>query len=155
MSKKARDIMTRNVIVVEKDTTINNLIETFLDHRISCAPVVTQKKKLIGIVTKTDVLGYFLDLDLDLTVKVGLKDILEYSSEHSDMEISPETEQKVGNIMTKNPITAGENSSIESLAKTMINKNIHRVIIRKGEKIVGIVSTLDILHHIAGIDKNE
>ena len=155
MSKKARDIMTRNVIVVEKDTTINNLIETFLDHRISCAPVVTQKKKLIGIVTKTDVLGYFLDLDLDLTVKVGLKDILEYSSEHSDMEISPETEQKVGNIMTKNPITAGENSSIESLAKTMINKNIHRVIIRKGDKIVGIVSTLDILHHIAGIDKNE
>jgi len=155
MSKKARDIMTRNVIVVEKDTTINNLIETFLDHKISCAPVVTQKKKLIGIVTKTDVLGYFLDLDLDLTVKVGLKDILEYNSEHSDMEISPETEQKVGNIMTKNPITAGENSSIESLAKTMINKNIHRVIIKKGDKIVGIVSTLDILHHIAGIDKNE
>ena len=155
MSKKARDIMTRNVIVVEKDTTINNLIETFLDHRISCAPVVTKKKKLIGIVTKTDVLGYFLDLDLDLTVKVGLKDILEYNSEHSDMEIAPETEQKVGNIMTKNPITAGENSSIESLAKTMINKNIHRVIIKKGDKIVGIVSTLDILHHIAGIDKNE
>ena len=155
MSKKARDIMTRNVIVVEKDTTINNLIETFLDHKISCAPVVTQKKKLIGIVTKTDVLGYFLDLDLDLTVKVGLKDILEYNSEHSDMEISPETEQKVGNIMTKNPITAGENSSIESLAKTMINKNIHRVIIEKGKKIVGIVSTLDILYHIAGIDKNE
>jgi len=147
--------MTRNVIVVEKDTTINNLIETFLDHKISCAPVVTQKKKLIGIVTKTDVLGYFLDLDLDLTVKVGLKDILEYSSEHSDMEISPETEQKVGNIMTKNPITAGENSSIESLAKTMINKNIHRVIIKKGDKILGIVSTLDILHHIAGTDKNE
>ena len=48
MSKKARDIMTRNVIVVEKDTTINNLIETFLDHKISCAPVVTQKKNSLA-----------------------------------------------------------------------------------------------------------
>ena len=153
MTKKARDIMTRNVIVVEKETPINNLIEIFLDHKISCAPVVTKKKKLIGIVTKTDVLGYFLDLDLDLTLKVGLKDILEFGSEHSNMEISSETEQKVHTIMTKNPITAGENSTIESLAETMIDNNIHRVIIKKGGKVVGIVSTLDILHHIAGTDK--
>ena len=57
--------------------------------------------------------------------------------------------------MTKNPLTAGENSTIESLAETMIDNNIHRVIIKKGGKVVGIVSTLDILYHAAGIDKNE
>ena len=65
MSKTARDIMTKNVIVVDESTSINALIEIFLENKISCAPVVKKKKKLVGIVTKTDVLGYFLDLDLD------------------------------------------------------------------------------------------
>ena len=87
MEKKARDIMTKNVIVVEEDAPISKLIETFLEHKISCTPVVNKKKKLIGIVTKTDVLGYFLDLDLDLTVKLGLRGILESGSEQGDMEI--------------------------------------------------------------------
>jgi len=155
MSKTARDIMTKNVIVVDENTSINALIGIFLENKISCAPVVKKKKKLVGIVTKTDILGYFLDLDLDLTIKVGLKDILEYGSEHSDMEIFSDTEQTVGSIMARNPITAREDTTIESLAETMIDRNIHRLIILKGKKIVGLVSTLDILYHVAGIDKNE
>ena len=154
MEKKARDIMTKNVIVVEEDAPISKLIETFLEHKISCTPVVNKKKKLIGIATKTDVLGYFLDLDLDLTVKLGLRGILESGSEQGDMEISSCTEQNVGSIMTRNPITADEDCSIELLAEMMIANNIHRVIIEKGNKITGIVSTLDILQHVAGTDKN-
>ena len=58
------------------------------------------------------------------------------------------------NIMTPNPITAGKNTTIESLAKTKIDYNIHRLIIEKDSAIVGIVSTFDILYHVAGIDKN-
>ena len=56
--------------------------------------------------------------------------------------------------MTPNPITFGENTGIESLAKIMIDHNIHRLIIEKDSAIVGIISTLDILYHVAGIDKN-
>ena len=155
MSKTARDIMTKNVIVVDENTSINALIGIFLESKLSCAPVVKKKKKLVGIVTKTDLLGYFLDLDLDLTVKVGLKDILEYGAEHSVMEISSETEQTVGSIMARDPITAREDTTIEFLAEMMIDRNIHRLIIMKGKKIAGLVSTLDILYHVAGIDKNE
>ena len=32
----------------------------------------------------------------------------------------------------------------------MINKRIHRLIITKGKKITGIISTLDIISHVAG-----
>lgn len=56
--------------------------------------------------------------------------------------------------MTPNPIAVGENTNIESLAKIMIDHNIHRSIIEKDSAIVGIISTLDILYHVAGIDKN-
>ena len=156
MSKTAKNIMTRKVIVVKEDMMVNDLIDLFLEKKISCAPVLDRKKKLIGVVTKTDILGRFMDLDLDLTLKVGLKDILE--SPHpdlSELEVSSEPELKVGQIMTPKPITAGENTTVEKLAEIMIKNGIHRLIIKKGGKIVGIVSTLDMLYHVAGKNKNE
>ncbi|MFC1692180.1 CBS domain-containing protein [Candidatus Latescibacterota bacterium] len=154
MSKIAGDIMTKNIITVKDDTSINNLIGIFIENKISCAPVVNKKEQLVGIVTKTDVLSYLLDIDLDVSLKVHLKDVVESITEHGDFEISSETDLKAGNIMTPNPITADENTSIESLAKIMIDHNIHRLIIEKDSAIVGIISTLDILYHVAGIDKN-
>jgi len=147
--------MTRNIIVVEEDTSINNLIRIFMDNKISCVPVVNDEKKLVGIVTKTDVLGHFMDIDLHISVKDTLQDILEFSSEQRDLETVPETEMKVRAIMTPNPITTGEDTTVESLAKTMVNNKIHRLIITRDNEIAGIVSTLDILYHVAGIDKHE
>jgi CBS domain-containing protein len=155
MIRTARDIMTRDVVVVDKGTSIHKLIEIFLEHSISCAPVVNKKKKLIGIVTKTDILGYFMDLDLDLTLKVGLKDLMEFGAEHSDTEITTDMNQKVDGIMSPGPLTAEEDTSIKKLAKTMIKNSIHRLIVEKDGAITGIVSTLDILYYVAGIDKNE
>ena len=155
MIHKARDIMTMNIIVVEEDTSINNLIRIFMDNKISCVPVVNDEKKLVGIVTKTDVLGHFMDIDLHISIKDTLQDILEFSSEQRDLETVPETEMKVRAIMTPNPITTGEDTTVESLAKTMIENNIHRLIITRDNEIAGIVSTLDILYHVAGIDKHE
>ncbi len=155
MIHTAQDIMTRNIIVVEEDASINNLIRIFMDNKISCVPVVNDEKKLVGIVTKTDVLGYFMDIDIHISIKDTLQDILEFSSEKRDLETVPETEMKVRAIMTPNPITTGEDTSVESLAKIMINNKIHRLIITRDNMIVGIVSTLDILYHVAEIDKHE
>lgn len=156
MNKTAKDIMTRKVIVVKKDMMVNDLIDFFLEKKISCAPVVDSKKKLVGIVTKTDILGRFMDLDLDLSLKVGLKDILDtHHPALSELEVSSETELRVGQIMTPKPITVGENTAIEKLAEIMIKNGIHRLIIKKGSKIVGIVSTIDVLYHVAGKTKNE
>ena len=85
--------------------------------------------------------------------RINLKKF-EGNSEHGDLETASETDLKVNNIMTPNPITVDENTSIESLAKIMLDHNIHRLIIEKDSDIVGIISTRDILYHIAGIDKN-
>ncbi len=155
MKETAKDIMTRKVIVVKKDMRINDLIELFLKNKISCAPVVDRKKKLVGIVTKTDILSRFMNFDLDFTLKVGLKDILESHPDLSELKVSSKTESKAGQIMTPNPITASENTAIEKLAEIMIENGVHRLIIKKVGNIVGIVSTLDMLYYIAGKTKNE
>jgi len=155
MIDKARDIMTRKLIVVNENTTIDNLIRIFMENNISCVPVVSDEMKLIGIVTKTDILGYLMDKDIHLSLKHVLQDIFEYRSEHGDKdrEAPSETEITVRDIMTPNPITCGEKTSVTSMAKKMIKKKIHRLIITRDNEIVGIVSTLDILYHVAGFKK--
>ena len=51
--------------------------------------------------------------------------------------------------MTSRIITAQSDDTIDRLAKIMFDKKVHRVIIQDKGSVVGIVSTLDILHAVS------
>jgi CBS domain-containing protein len=152
MTHKASDIMTRNVIVVGEETSVSDLIRLFVENKISCAPVMNEDGKLVGIVTNTDILGFFLDIDIDISVKKALENIIEYSGKQCFTGFQQES--IVRNIMTIDPVTADVETTVQALAQTMVEKNIHRVVIMHDHEIKGIVSTIDILYHVAGIEKH-
>jgi len=52
----ATDIMTRNPIVVKRDTEIGEIIDIMLQRVIVLVPVVDDDKKLIGVVARLDIL---------------------------------------------------------------------------------------------------
>ena len=52
----ARDIMSVDPICVRPHTTIRELARTFEEHEISGAPVIDQSGKVVGVVTKTDLI---------------------------------------------------------------------------------------------------
>jgi len=147
--------MTEDVITVDEHKHVNDLIKLFIDNGISSAPVVAENGDLVGIVTKTDILGHFLDLDLEISVKIALQDILEHVLDHSGAEVTTDTELTVGKIMTNEPLTADIKTPIKELSKRMIKHNIHRMIITENDCVCGLISTLDILYHVAGIEKHE
>jgi len=155
MMKTAKDVMTRGVIVVEEDMKVYRLMGILDDNKISGVPVINKDGKLVGIVTKSDVLGTFLDFGIDLNLKIGLKDILELEPEKGSAVIKPETELEVRDAMTPKPVTASEDTTIKKLAEIMIDKKIHRIIITRDNSIVGIISTLDLLHYVAGRSRDE
>jgi signal-transduction protein with cAMP-binding, CBS, and nucleotidyltransferase domain len=41
-----------------------------------------------------------------------------------------------------------ERASLQSITRMMMRKHIHRVIVRKGRKVAGIISALDILKSV-------
>ncbi|MEM0117004.1 MAG: CBS domain-containing protein [Conexivisphaerales archaeon] len=51
-----RDFMTRHPITTEKKTDLAEAAKLMLMHKISGLPVVDNKRKVLGIVTKTDIL---------------------------------------------------------------------------------------------------
>ena len=56
MSKTAADIMEKNVITAQKDTSIFDLVDMFVENNITAIPIIKDDKEIIGIVTDADLL---------------------------------------------------------------------------------------------------
>jgi len=150
----ARDLMTEKVVCVTPETSIHDLIKLLVKNQITGAPVVDREGALVGVVSKTDVVEY----DGKTRKKTGESTNKSFYHETNgklkkelDKLLKTKTFGKalVKDIMTTRVITAQTDDSIDRLAKIMHDKKIHRVVIREGEQVVGVVSTLDILHAVS------
>jgi CBS domain-containing protein len=52
-----RDVMSKGVVAVEADADIEDALKVLLIEKFGCLPVI-EKKKLVGILTDTDLLEY-------------------------------------------------------------------------------------------------
>ncbi|HRB16152.1 MAG: CBS domain-containing protein [Nitrospira sp.] len=60
LNKRAHQIMSRKLITVAADTTVEAAARLLLEHRVSCLPVVTTTGHLEGIITWRDLLREYL-----------------------------------------------------------------------------------------------
>jgi CBS domain-containing protein len=50
------DIVTRDVLTVDRDTPAYEAAELLLEHKVGCLPVIGDDAQLVGLVTETDFL---------------------------------------------------------------------------------------------------
>ena len=150
----ARDLMTEKVVCVHPETPIHDLIKILVKNHIHGAPVVSKDGKLVGVVSKTDIVEY--DAKASKKKKISSQKSF-YNDTNGKLKKDFEKAKKtkdfgkavVKNIMTTHVITAKADDTIDRLAKIMFDKKVHRAIIQDKESVVGIVSTLDILHAVS------
>ncbi len=123
MILRAKDVMTRNLITLRANYSVNLAKEIFISKKITGAPVLDDDENLIGIVSLFD-LTCCLEKDL---------------------------EKPISEIMSPHVKTAEAETSLEIIAKTMIEEHIHRLIIIKPgtSQPVGLVSSFDLLKFLA------
>jgi len=59
---KVKDIMSRNVITVDADDTVEKAAVIMLEHRVGGLPVVNKKGEMIGIITQGDVFRVLISI---------------------------------------------------------------------------------------------
>lgn len=59
---KVQEIMTENPVTIPFDSTVEEAAEVLLEKKISGAPVVDEKGKVIGIITKNDLFRVLISL---------------------------------------------------------------------------------------------
>ncbi|MEE9524457.1 MAG: CBS domain-containing protein, partial [Thermodesulfovibrionales bacterium] len=142
----AKDIMSKKVISVPPDTTVEAIARIFSVNRITGVPVVDEHNRIIGVVSESDIIIYETYQEPHLVDR--LKNVI--------LPEAHEREAKPGGIaseiMTVPVITAREETPLRELIQSTIEKKIKRIIIADDEgHPVGVVSRIDIvkaLEHI-------
>ncbi|HHV58964.1 MAG TPA: CBS domain-containing protein [Clostridiaceae bacterium] len=120
--------MTTNPFTVSPDQTIPDAHEIMTRHGIRRLPVV-KDGKLVGIVTKEDVL------------RASPSQATTFSIGEITYLLS---KTKVGRIMTKNPVTISSNALLEEAATLMRDNKIGFLPVVDNGKLVGIITESDI-----------
>jgi len=149
----AKDIMTKEVITVTADVTIEGLARIFTRHDISGAAVIDAEGKLIGIVTENDLIK--MEQKLHIPTVINIFDAVIYlgSSKRFEEDIKRMAATKVEDIYRKDIVTITESSTVEEIATIMSEKDIHHLPVVKKGKLVGIVGKKDIVRAIAKIER--
>ncbi len=151
---KAKDIMSTDLITVNKDTDIGILSKIFIDKKINSLPVVDHEGKLIGIVSETDLV--YQDASLHIPTVFTIFDSIFYlqSSKHFKDDLKKITSSKVKDIMTDKVISIKEDDSIYDIATIITEKKFYSIpVVDDNNKLKGIVSRFDIIKSMTDENK--
>lgn len=122
---KVKRWMTTNVVTVTKDKTVKQAAAIMDAHDIGTL-IVVEERKPIGVFTERDILRQIIAMD-----------------------INP-ANVEVGTFMTKKAICGTEDMDEEMVARTMHLNEVKRLpVVNETGELVGIVTKLDVLTHLA------
>jgi len=144
----ASQVMTRDVLSARPDWSVDQLIEFLTDHGISGAPVVSEQDTPIGVVSLTDVARGGALTERDAQAPAYYRQGLEHlvgRDELNAFRVELESQTTVGDIMTRVVFSVDESASVQEVATAMVTGRIHRVLVTQSKKVVGIISSMDLL----------
>lgn len=142
----AKDIMTKEVVTVHIQDTVESVIKLLIDKDISGVPVVDNENKLIGIVSEGDLIYKSKKFHFPLYFTILDSYIFLESTDMIKKQMLKMSAYSVGTMMTEDVVSASEDESVERLATLMSEKNVNRIPIVNGEnQVVGIVTRKDII----------
>lgn len=150
----AKDIMNSDVIVAQDNMTVQELTNLLTSNMITGAPVVDDSGKPVGVVSTTDIVRSRVGRTATFKEKPEPSYYLRSWEDKLDEEevrhfhIEEDDGLLVRDIMTPLIFKVPENAGIAEMADTMIGGRIHRLIVTKEDRVVGIVTTLDMLKAI-------
>jgi len=131
MSLTAKEIMSGDVIAVTPATPLKEFARLCAEDNISGAPVVRIDGTLVGVVSRTDLVRRMLEDD----TRFG-------ANEQRSFELD---ERQVADIMNPDVLTVDEDTPVSSIANDMARQRVHRVIVMDNGRVVGVVTSLDVL----------
>ena len=124
-----RKLMRTDVVTLQADEPLINAVEATASERIRHVPVL-DGDRLVGILSQND-------------IKHATPSPLVEGNEAQYRTILHET--PVRRIMRRAPITAPPDATLSDIIRLMVDHKIGSVPILEGQKLVGIVSELDVL----------
>ena len=140
-SVTAKDVMTRDVVFVKRNSALEAVADILNRHAISGVPVIDDNKNVVGVISEKDFLFHMGAQNQKTFMGV----IAQCLKNKGCVAISMR-KQKAEDIMTAPAITISENTPVSEIAEIFTEKNINRApVTDPGNKLTGIVTRTDIV----------
>ncbi|MBX3148412.1 MAG: CBS domain-containing protein [Gemmatimonadales bacterium] len=123
--RTVRDVMTSDVISIHPDQTVTELIGQLADTHVSGLPVIDSRRRLLGVVSTTDLLSAF--------------------AEAGDGEARERLMQQTArDIMTPRGLVVEPDLELREAALQMEYGGVRRLFVEYEGQVVGVISRSDI-----------
>ena len=142
-----RDVMTTEVISVSRDTGLREIAEILASNRIAGLPVVDHDKRVLGVISETDVLTCRTCPKVE-SMEEGDRRVFKNLLRRliGERPMAKQYGNQAGDIMTQPPVTIRPETSIGKAAALMEEKRIRRLpVVDDDGRLVGIVSLIDMV----------
>ncbi len=126
-------IMTGRVISIIKETKIKEIQEVFETHKIHHLPVIDKGQKVVGIISKTDILLFLQKLSLKTSGKT-----------YSNLEMNSLSAK---DIMTPEPLVLDPDDTVGLAADIFLTNDLHAAPVVEDNMLVGIITSHDLLKY--------
>jgi len=144
-----KDIMTKNVISVNVENTVEKCAKLLMENSFSGLPVIDENDKLVGIITEGDLIKRASEIKLPAVLEL-LGGLIYLDNPNKYMEeVKRVMSEKVEDMMINKVFTVEPGDTIEHAATMIIEKKIKRLpVVDMQGKMVGIISRRDIMHYL-------
>lgn len=142
--------MTTDVISVSPTTSIKELAQILTEKDINGVPVM-DGSTLIGIVTQSDLIVQKKKVHIPTVVTILDSVFYLENPDKMEQEIKKITGTQVADILTPDPLTINESTTVEEIATIMSEKGVHTLpVLSSTGELSGIIGRKDIIKTIIG-----
>jgi CBS-domain-containing membrane protein len=145
------DIMQRDVVTASPDDDVESVLKQLRTHEVPGIPVVNEGGRCVGIVTEADLVisGEEGDLHLPHYLEILGGVVFLEPIRHFEERLRKAFASKVGDMMTRDPVTIGPDATVQEAARTIAETGHNRLPVVEHGRLVGVVTRLDVLEAMA------
>jgi len=128
---RVSDLMQTSVVTASPETVVSEIILTLADAHVSSVPVIDSHRRVVGVVSASDVL------------------VAEAELEDDESRTRLSQTARALDIMTPHVVTIEPMATVREAARMMLYAEVHRLFVVSEGRLVGVISTTDIVRAVA------
>lgn len=141
------DVMTREVFAVSPDTSLETAARLLTERRVSGAPVIDDRHRVVGVISLSDLADPDRTPSEDLGYPIYYRVTDGWTDELGSGAYS--RPGRVADVMTAAVISVPADANVLDATTRMLQLGVHRLLVVHGDRLSGVVSTVDLLRAFA------
>jgi CBS-domain-containing membrane protein len=128
---RVSELMETDVQGVSVETPLSDVFVTLADSRVSALPVLDGAGRLVGVISRTDILAAEEEAEGEAARETRFQDTL------------------ARDLMTSPALTIGPDATVRDAAQQMLSAGVHRLFVTNQQQPLGVISVTDIVRAVA------